>query len=119
MAAPNLKQPVTITGKTATYNCTATLAVALSNAAASGKVLKVNTVRAANIDTSLNIAFDLTVYRGSTHSYIASAITIPVASTLIALSKEEYIYLEEGDAIYAKSGVAGKIDLTIGYEEIA
>ena len=37
MAAPNLKSPTTITGKTARYAVTASLAAALSNSAASGK----------------------------------------------------------------------------------
>lgn len=119
MAAPNLKQPTTITGKTATYSCTSSLASALSNAAASGKVLKVNTIRAANIDATSAFSVDITVYRSSTHTYIANAISVPVSSTLLVLSKEEYLYLEEGDAIYAKANTSGKIDLTISYEEIS
>jgi hypothetical protein len=44
---------------------------------------------------------------------------VPVSSTLLVLSKEEYLYLEEGDAIYAKANTSGKIDLTISYEEIS
>lgn len=119
MAAPNLKTPSSITGKTATYSCTTSLAAALSNAAASNKVLKVNTIRATNLDTGLNIDVDVSHYRGTTHAYLASAITVPVKSSLLVLSKEEYLYLEEGDAIYAKAGVNAKIDLTITYEEIA
>lgn len=119
MTAPNLKNPTTITGKTGVYVCTATLASALSNAGGSGKALKINTIRATNVDAALNVSLDLTVYRSSTHTYLASGISIPVGSTLIALSKEEYFYLEEGDAIYAKSSVNTKIEITIGYEEIA
>lgn len=119
MAAPNLKQPLIITGKTATYACTSSLAPALSNAAASGKVLKVNTIRAANIDLSSAFSVDITVYRSSAHTYIASAISVPVSSTLLVLSKEEYLYLEEDDVIYAKASASGKIDLTISYEEIS
>lgn len=119
MAAPNLKQPASITGKTATYSCTSSLAAALSNAAASGKVLKVNTIRAANIDATSAFSVDITVFRSTTHTYIANAISVPVNSALIVLSKEEYLYLEEGDAIYAKGSTSGKIDLTISYEEIS
>ena len=119
MAAPNLKQPTTITGKTAVYSCTSTLAAALSNGAASGKVLKVNTIRAANIDATSAFSVDITIFRSAAHTYIANAISIPVSSSLVALSKEEYLYLEEGDAIYAKGSTSGKIDLTISYEEIA
>ena len=44
MSAPNLKSPTTITGKTARYAVTASLAAALSNASSSGKALKINIV---------------------------------------------------------------------------
>ena len=43
MTAPNLKSPTTITGKTARYDVTASIAAALSNASSSGKALKINT----------------------------------------------------------------------------
>lgn len=119
MAAPNLKSLTTVTAKMVTYNCTSTLASVLANSAASGKVFKINNIRAANIDAVSAFSVDITVYRSSTHTYLANAIAIPVNSSLIVVSKEDYIYLEEGDAIYAKSSVSAKIDLTISYEEIS
>ena len=43
MAAPNLKSPTTITGKTARTGITTTAAVGIiTNAGSSGKVLKIN-----------------------------------------------------------------------------
>lgn len=122
MAAPNIKSPSTIsvvTGKTAPYNCTDTLAAALSNGSGSGKVLKVTAIRAANVDGTANVALDCSHYRGSTHTYIAYKVTVPAGSTLLPLSREEYLYLEEGDAIYAKASVTTKIDLLISYEDIS
>jgi hypothetical protein len=122
MAAPNIKSPATITtvnGKTATYNCTATLAAALSNGASSGKVLKVTAIRAANVDGTNSIDVDVSHYRGTTHTYLAYRVTVPAASTLVVLSREEYLYVEEGDAIYAKASTTGKIDLLISYEDIS
>lgn len=119
MAAPNLKTPVTITGKTAVYNCTASLAAALSNAFSSGKLLKINVIRASNIDGTNAIDLDVSIYRSSTHTYLSSGITIPVKSTFVLISKEDFVYLEEGDAIFAKSSTAAKIDLTISYEDIS
>lgn len=119
MTAPNIKQPSSVIGKTAVHRCTTLLTSVLQNNSNSNKVYKVNAIRASNIDTSLNIDVDVTYFRSSSHSYIASSITIPVKSTLVVLSKEEYIWLEEGDAIYAKASTAAKIDLTIHYEEIS
>jgi hypothetical protein len=122
MTAPNLKSPSTLTtviGKTAPYNCTGTLSAALSNGSGSGKVLKVTAIRAANVDGINNVDFDLSHYRDGTHTYIAYKVTIPAASTLLPLSREEYLYLEEGDAIYAKASTTTKIDLLISYEDIS
>jgi hypothetical protein len=118
MAAPNLKAPTVITGKTLAYNCTATLASVLSNGASSGEVFKINTIRACNIDGVNSSNIDITLFRSSTHSYITYQIPVPAQSSLIVLSKEEYLYLEEGDALYAKATSASQITLTISYEDI-
>lgn len=119
MAAPNLKSPTTITGKTAPYSVTDTLASALSNSASSGKVLRVNTIRAANVDGANNYDLDISHYRGSTHTYLCKTINVPADSTLVVLSREDILYLEEGDAIYAKATTSSKIDVLITYEEIS
>ena len=119
MAAPNLKSLTTVTAKMVTYSCTSSLSSVLANGAASGKVYKINNIRAANIDATSTFSVDATIYRSSTHTYLANAIAVPVNSALIIVSKEEYLYLEEGDAIYAKGSTAAKIDLTISYEEIS
>lgn len=119
MAPPNLKSPTTVTGKTAAYGCTATLASALANAGASGKALKVNSVRAANIDGTAAFDVDLTLFRASTHTYLASTVSVPADATLILVNRDEYFYLEEGDALHARASTTGRIDLTICYDEIA
>lgn len=65
MAAPNLLSPTTVTGKTATAELGTSLATIIQNPASSGKVLKINTVRAANIAVSATTA-DLILVRSST-----------------------------------------------------
>ncbi len=51
MAAPNLVSPSTINGKSVTVDLTTTSATSiLSNAASSGKVLKINSLYVANVD---------------------------------------------------------------------
>jgi hypothetical protein len=117
MAPPNLKSPATITGKTELAALTTSLASVLSNAASSGKVLKVNTIRAANIAAD-QVTVDVAVVRSSTTVYLIKGAVVGAGKTLITTDKNEYIYLEEGDAIHAKSSAATSIDLTINYEEI-
>ena len=118
MAAPNLKTPTTITGKTAVYACTASLATALSNGAGSGKVLKVNVVRAANLTTGI-ATIDLTVFRSSVDTYIIKLASVAPGGSLVLLDKNEYLYLEEGDALRADANASSTIDITIHYEEIS
>jgi len=118
MAAPNLKQPVTITGKTGLYSATTTLASALSNGPTSNELLKVNVIRAANL-TSGTASVDITVFRSSVHTYVIKAATVAPNTSLIVLDKNEYLYLEEGDALHARANAVSTIDLTIHYERVS
>lgn len=118
MAAPNLKAPSAVTGKTATAALTTSLTGVLTNAAASGKVLKVNTVRAANVAAG-SITVDIAHYRGTTTTYLLKGGSVDAGKTLITTDKNEYIYLEEGDELRAKASAGTSIDLTINYEEIS
>ena len=119
MTAPNLKSPTTLTGKTARYAVTATIGAALSNAAASGKVLKINSIFCANVDGSVAADISVSIYDGTTDRYIAKTIAVPGAATQILSTKETYFYLEEGDSIRALASAASDLELVIGYEDIS
>jgi hypothetical protein len=119
MAAPNLRAPVSIIGKTVLYSATASLAEVLSNATDSGKLLKVNTIRAANTTLNSPITLDVTIYRGAAHKYLIRGVIVPGGRALIISDKNEYIYLEEGDSLYVMANFATSMDLTINYEEIS
>ena len=119
MAAPNLKNPTTITGKTARYAVTTSIAAALSNAASSGKVLKINSIFCANVD-GINIAdISVSIYNGTTDFYITKTIVVPADATQILSTKDTYFYLEEGDSIRAVANEASDLELVIGYEDIS
>ena len=119
MAAPNLKAPTSITGKTARYAVTITLAAALSNAASSGKVLKINSIFCANVDGTNAADISVSIYNGTTDRYLAKTVAVPANATQIISSKDTYFYLEEGDSIRAQASVASDLELVIGYEEIS
>ena len=119
MAAPNIKAPTSITGKTARYAVTTTLAAALSNTAASGKVFKINSIFCANVDGTNIADISVSIYDGTTDRYLAKTIDVPADATQILSTKETYFYLEEGDSIRALASVDGDLELVIGYEEIA
>ena len=119
MAAPNIKAPTTVTGKTARYAVTATIGAALSNAAASGKVLKINSIFCANVDGTNSADISVSIYDGANDRYIAKTIAVPAGATQILSTKETYFYLEEGDSIRAVASAASDLELVIGYEDIS
>lgn len=119
MAAPNIKAPTTVTGKTARYAVAATIGAALSNSAASGKVLKINSIFCANVDGTSSADISVSIYDGANDRYIAKTIAVPAGATQILSTKETYFYLEEGDSIRAVASAASDLELVIGYEDIS
>ena len=124
MAAPNIVNVTTITGKT-TYSTPANTSanVLLANSAASGKVFKINMITAANVDGTSNydatVAINTTAAGGGTSYPLAFTITVPADSTLIVSDKSTAFYLEEDKSIVVTSSTASKLTFTVSYEEIS
>jgi len=124
MAAPNIINVATITGKTAYVTPANTNAtILLANAAASGKVFKVNLILAANLDGTnpynATVAYN-TVAAGSGTSYaIASTISVPANATLVIADKTASFYVEEDKSVVVTSSGANKVTFFISYEELA
>lgn len=123
MAAPNIVNVTTITGKTAYLSLANTSATVLvSNAASSDKVFKVNSILVAN-DDGTN-ACDVTVKihsaaaGGGTGYCLASTISVAADSSLVILDKASSIYLEEDKSIVVTAGTGGDLDVVCSYEEI-
>jgi hypothetical protein len=91
----------------------------LANSAASGKVLKINSIFCANVDGTNAADISVSIYDGTTDRYIAKTIAVPADATQVLSTKETYFYLEEGDSIRALASAASDLELVIGYEEIA
>ena len=121
MAAPNLVNVSTITAKSVQAALTTTLTTEiLANAAASGKVFKINNILVANIDGTN--AADASVFitkSGGSPIAIASTIATPADSTLVVVDKNTSIYLEEGDNIEAGASADNDLVITINYEELS
>jgi hypothetical protein len=121
MAAPNLINLTTSTGKSVGAALTTSSADILTNSVASDKVLKVNTVYVSNVDGAANADVNVTWYDASaaaTYS-IAKTIVVPADASLIVVDKNAPIYLEEGDKLSAFAGVNGDLEITVSYEELA
>lgn len=124
MAAPNLLSPTTINGKTVTVDLTTTSATSiLSNAASSGKVLKINSLYVANVDGTSAAEITINYYSaaalGGTATQICSTVAVPADATLVVVDKDAYIYLEENTSLGATAGTANDLKVVCSYEDIS
>ena len=124
MAAPNIVNVTTITGKSNVVSLTDTNATAVvSNAASSGKVFKINSLVVSNVDGTN--AADITISYfseddiGGTATEIVSTISVPADASLVVIDKNTSIYLEEDRSIGATAGTANDLKVLVSYEEIS
>ena len=137
MAAPNIVNVASITGITtfiAGINTggtggpvpinTAGVTTILSNASGSGKVLKVNSLVAAGSGTTTGVTvniYDSATATGAANTVaIGQTIAVPQFSSVVVISKENSIYLEEDRSlgVYAEPD-RGNIDVVLSYEDIS
>jgi hypothetical protein len=126
MANPNIVNVTSILGNTSTNLITSTadpFATALvSNAAASGKVYKINSIVVANVDGSTAVDVTIKIFSqaalGGTGTAIVSTISVPADATLIVTDKTTTFYLLEDKSIGATAGVANDLVVTCSWEEI-
>jgi|TARA_R100000455_G_C6272081_1_gene128641 hypothetical protein len=117
MAAPNLLNPTTITGKTALQAVGTSATAIVTNSSSSNKVLKINALYVSNVDGTNNAEINVDVFRSSTAFHIGKTITVPADATLDVISKA--IYLEEGDALRLTANAASDLEAVCSYEEIS
>jgi hypothetical protein len=124
MAAPNIVNVTTITGKTTHSALNTTLTtILLANSISSGKVFKINSIMVANVDgvNSANVTIDInTKADGSGTSFaLANTITVPADATLSLIDKSNSFYLEEDKSILGGASANSDLEIVISYEEIS
>lgn len=124
MAAPNILNVTSIFGKSAVVSLTTTAATAVvSNAAASGKVLKINSLVVSNVDgtnaADITISFFSAAAIGGTATEIVSTVSVPADASLVVIDKNTSIYLEEDRSIGATAGSASDLKVIVSFEEIS
>lgn len=119
MTAPNIVNVATITGKTAVQSVGTSATAIVSNGASSGQVFKINSLVIANVDGTNNATVTVDLFRSSTAYHIAKTVTVPADASLVVISKETAIYLEEGDSLRVTASAAGDLQAVCSYEEIS
>ena len=119
MAAPNLVNVSSIYGRTHAQAVTTGAVDVLSCAAE--KVLKINTIQVANIDGT-NDAWVTVIFQdnsqSSTDFNLGYHINVVAQNSVIVVSKDNPIYLEESDKIRVLGEAASDLEVTVSYEEM-
>ena len=118
MANPNIVNVTTIYGDTALVNLTTTTSNVITNAAASGTVIKLNDVMLTNRTTS-NVYANVFVTRSSTDYFQLGNVAIPAQSTMVVVGKDTQFYLEEGDVLRCNVSANTAVTVTASYEIIS
>ena len=87
MAAPNIVNVTTITGKTAVQAVTTSATAIVTNSAASNTVVKVNALYVSNVDGTNAADVNIDLFRSSTAYHIGKTISVPADATLDVISK--------------------------------
>lgn len=117
MAAPNIVNVSTITGKTAVQAVGTSATAIVTNSSGSNKVFKVNALYVSNVDAALAASITVDLFRSSTAYRLLSTITVNASDSLDVLTKA--FYLEEGDSLRLTASAAGDLEAVCSYEEIS
>ena len=131
MAAPNIVNVATITGVTTYIAGVSTvgtgngISTVVTNAASSGKVIKINCLVATAIGATTGVTVNhynsASQFTGAAATVsLASTMTVPLYSSLAVIDKSNSIYLQENEqiSVIAQSN-AGTIDVVCSYEDIS
>ena len=122
MAEPNLVNVTSIVGRTK-VELLKDDAISDSNAsiltAAADKLIKINSVIIASIDSSNACTIDVAInHHDHGRHYLANTVDLPAKSTLIVIGKDSPIYLEEGDELEARASADNDADICVSYEQL-
>ena len=124
MAAPNITNASAVYLKSATADLTSTSEISvLSNAAASGKLLKVDSVIVANTDATTAYSITLTYHSAAalagTSTVIANTVLVGPGTSLVIIDRTTAVYLEEDRSLGATASTGNKLKVYCAYEEVS
>lgn len=119
MANPNIVNVSDIRGKVAGQSITTATNAIVTNSSGSNKILKINSLIVSNIDGVNSADLTVDILKNGTSYRLASTITVPADATLVVLSKDTSIYLEENDSLRLQASASGDLQAVCSYEEIS
>lgn len=119
MAAPDLCSPTKVEGKNAFVEITTTAGAIVANAASSGSLIRVVSVYVTNVDSTNDATVTIDVYDGTDAGRIRTALNVPADSTITILTRDEPLYLEEGDSLRMTASANDDLTAIAFYEKVS
>ena len=119
MTAPNIVNVATITGKTAVQSVITVPTDIVINASSSGQLHKIDSLVISNINGTSVANVSASVYRGSVEYKLAHIINVPAQGSLVVISKDTMVYLEEGDSLRLTASANSFLQAVCSYEIIS
>ncbi len=127
--AANVVNIGTLTLKTDTFSLSTTSATSvLSNAASSGKVLRVLCLRVVNIDGSNSVNATAGLFNqanaaggsaGGTQTMLIQSKAVAANTNLDIITRDTPVYLEESTSLGVTASAANDLSVIVTYEEIS
>jgi hypothetical protein len=116
MAAPNLIQVTSVYGRTTSVSIGTAVTTIVSNPTSSGKSYKLNALYVSNIDNTTEVRVSIDFFRFGTSIRMIDRMLIAPGDTLVGLSRDTSIYLEEGDSLRAYADAENRTHVVLSYE---
>jgi hypothetical protein len=119
MANPNIGAATNFYGRSNGLALT-TSSQNITGTVPTNRVYKVNSLIIANVNGSTAADVTVTWFDTATGSNytLAFTVTVPADATLVVLSKDTQIYLEEGDFLSVTASANSVLHATVSFEEI-
>lgn len=118
MAIPNIFSVDGLYYKTFAQNLTINESIILSNGPASHQVLQLQSMIVSNVDGTNSADVTVILYKNGTGYKIVNTCPVPAKSSLVVISKDNQIYLEEGDYLSVVASEDYDLQAICSYQEI-
>ena len=118
MANPNIGNFTVMYGNTAVQAVGTSASAIVTNSSSSNQLYKVYSLAITNF-TIFSVTTTVDLYRSSTAYRLAGNLVIPSSSTVALITKDNGIYLNEGDSLRLTAGTASALEAVCSYEVVA
>jgi hypothetical protein len=118
MTAPNIGGFTLMTGNTAVQQVGLTANAIVTNNSSSNQLYKVYSLNLCNVSGNA-VSATVDIYRNSVAYRFAANLVIPSTSSIVVITKDNGVYLNEGDSLRLTAGTISSVEAICSYEVVA